>query len=188
MTAMKAYSHDSGHLYSQESFSQRVALLWSYLLVSISSAFRASVGVNGSCQRKKQRWVCEEPGCWWWCIIQAGKLLNMACIPAPSPLLIEINDPDIHLSLRMNPGYSDPQIIKSFNAGKVSLSSSFRQCNVNQANELWPLNHKADWLRHPHVVYTQRLSNRGLHGVHIYKINSKSLFWGGHKGTKTSQI
>ncbi len=137
-------------------------LTTTYCNLPLFPAFGSSVGVKGSCQMWKQRRVCEVVGCWWRCIIRRGELLNMACIPVPSPLLLEINDPDIHFSLWTSLNYSVPQIIKSFNAAKGDQSSFFRQCNVDQLNETWPLNHRAVGLGHPHLgVYTEWSSNTG---------------------------
>lgn len=74
---------------------------------------------------------------------------NTACILVPSPLLIEINDPDIHLGLW-----------KSHTAYHKSLCLSMvvRATNPHSldkamwtSNGLWPLNQRAVWLEKAHI-------------------------------------
>lgn len=86
----------------------------------------------------------------------------LALMPMPPPLLKEIRCPRHRVSLWIHLKYSMPQIIKSFNTSKENQSSFFRQYSVDLLNELWPLNHKAVWLRRAHIVeYAERLSNTG---------------------------
>lgn len=103
-------------------------------------------------------------GCWWWCIVRTGMLLNMTCILAPSPLLIEINVPDIHFSAQ-----DEPELLPDTNHHASQCrycidnqSSFWRHCNVVHLTEFWPMNHSHACLRCVcTAIHTKGLSDKG---------------------------